>query len=119
MKTVITKILFLVIIMSVSVFFIGCNKDDKTANQNSDSNSILSVSNQDGKTDFVSDMDMPDAENLNSGSDQTEEEDPEIATIKKYYSFLSNNNFEEAHQMRSDQAKTSYEKFKGWYKNAE
>ena len=54
-----------------------------------------------------------------TNSDQPEKEDTEIATIEKYYSFLSDNNLEEAYQMRSDQTVTSYNKFKGWYEDAE
>ena len=49
MKNVITKILLLVMVMSVSVFFTGCNKGDKAENQNNNeqsNNSISSVLNQ-------------------------------------------------------------------------
>ncbi len=65
-------------------------------------------------------IDMSDIKDSFSDSSQSEtEENFEIETIKKYYSFLSNNNLEEAYQMRSDQAETSYDKFKGWYENAQ
>ena len=110
MKTVLTKILFLILIMSVSIFFIGCNKNNKTVNQNNNeqdnNNSMLPVSDQNDENDLA--------------TDQSEtEENSEIATIEKYYSFLSDNNLEGAYQMRSDQTETSYEKFKGWYANAQ
>lgn len=124
MKSAAIKILLLVMIISVSVFFIGCNKSDKTTNQNNNeqnnNNSISPVSNENDETNPAADADTLNTEDSYSDSSQSEEEEgSEIATIEKYYSFLSNNNLEEAYQMRSDQAKTSYNKFKGWYKNAE
>lgn len=47
------------------------------------------------------------------------DDNPEIATIKKYYASLSSNKLEEAYQMRTDQATTSLDKFKGWYDGAQ
>ena len=121
MKIALTKILFLVLIMSMGILFTGCNKNNKTADQNNNeqnnNNSISPVSDQDDETDLAI---GEDTEDLSFDSDQPEkEENSEIATIEKYYSFLSNNNLEDAYQMRSDQAVTSYEKFKGWYENAQ
>ena len=121
MKIALTKILFLVLIMSMGILFTGCNKNNKTADQNNNeqnnNNSISPVSDQNDETDLAI---GEDTEDLSSDSDQPEkEENSEIATIEKYYSFLSNNNLEDAYQMRSDQAVTSYEKFKGWYENAQ
>lgn len=116
MKITLTKIFLLVMIMSVSVFFIGCNKNDKTTEQNnngqSNNSSISPVPNESNKTNET---------NLatDANQNQPEKENSGITTIRKYYSFLSNNNLEEAYQMRSDQTKTSYEKFKGWYENAQ
>jgi len=115
MKTAITKILLLIMILSVSVFFMGCNKKDKTENQTNNSiSSVSDQSNQDKETNFEADTSAPDIENSSSDLDNSE-----IATIEKYYSFLSNNNLEEAYQMRSNQKETSYDKFKDWYANAQ
>ena len=83
--------------------------------------------NKDNETNLAIDedenVDMSDIKDSSSdldNSDQLEEDENfEITTIEKYYSFLSNNNLEEAYRMRSDQTAASYNQFKDWYEGAQ
>jgi len=48
-----------------------------------------------------------------------EKENSKSATINKNYTYILSNNPEGVYLMRTDQAATNYDKFKGWYEDAQ
>ena len=88
-------------------------KSEELDNKDSKTNSTIDKENN---TETIDTEDL----SFDNDLDQLEKkEDSEIATIKKYYSFLSNNNLEEAYQMRFDKTAANYEEFKDWYEGAQ
>lgn len=77
MKTAIIKILFLIAIMTVSVFSAGCCKIDKAINQNNKeaNNTIPLASKQNNEIESVEDMVIEDKIKTPSSADAVEEEE--------------------------------------------